>query len=298
SDPPDFRLRRWPVWGSPLREGAAVSLLCHVDANPSSGPLWIKEADGKEQEIASEEGWLNLTAVTPKNRGWYKCATNHPFGHFSSHSVYINVLPEDGQITQQYPLRQKDHVQPSPVGDTTINCPPYEDPNTDSNNKYIWKSDIKIKVMNRTHSAIEGGPAMLTAHVCGSPVTPDHITWLPPSKMAPLMPGKSYGRWTAFNLSSPDSQKCVLSNLHIVPVSSSEDSGSWIILVAKSHTAHAAVVQLNVSTAAKSLAAAAASDSATASADCLCNSFRFICFVKNVFYIGIFYSLVNYIRFV
>lgn len=68
-------------------------------------------------------------------------------------------------------------------------------------NFHILFSDIKIKVMNRTHSAIEGGPAMLTAHVCGSPVTPDHITWLPPSKMAPLMPGKSYGRWTAFNLS-------------------------------------------------------------------------------------------------
>lgn len=55
--------------------------------------------------------------------------------------------------------------------------------------------------MNRTHSALEGEPAMLTAHVCGTSIASNHVTWLPPSRDATLTPGKSVGRWTAFNLS-------------------------------------------------------------------------------------------------
>lgn len=42
--------------------------------------------------MSTSNGWLNLTEVSSESRGWYKCATEHTFGRFSSHSVYINVL--------------------------------------------------------------------------------------------------------------------------------------------------------------------------------------------------------------
>lgn len=60
----------------------------------------------------------------------------------------------------------------------------------------------------------------------------------------------------SFIFQSPDSQKCALSNLHIVPVQSAFDAGVWVILVANSQSAHAALVRLNVSATATSLAAA------------------------------------------
>ncbi|KAK7074187.1 hypothetical protein SK128_005796, partial [Halocaridina rubra] len=91
-DSPDFVLRRWPTWGSPVREGTTVSLLCSVDANPPSSPTWVKKTEGGTTDVASSGAWLNLTHVTGEDRGWYKCATVHRFGHYASHSVFINVL--------------------------------------------------------------------------------------------------------------------------------------------------------------------------------------------------------------
>ncbi|XP_063607999.1 hemicentin-2-like isoform X2 [Penaeus indicus] len=90
---PAFRLRRWPMWGTPVREGASISLLCAVDANPPSSPTWVKVTERGTTEVASSGGWLNLTRVTDTDRGWYKCATVHTFGRFASHSVFINVMP-------------------------------------------------------------------------------------------------------------------------------------------------------------------------------------------------------------
>lgn len=50
SDPPNFRLRRWPGWGIPLKEGTPVSILCIVDANPTSLPFWIKGLFTKDKK--------------------------------------------------------------------------------------------------------------------------------------------------------------------------------------------------------------------------------------------------------
>ncbi|ROT78729.1 putative faint sausage [Penaeus vannamei] len=61
--PPAFRLRRWPMWGTPVREGASISLLCAVDANPPSSPTWVKVTERGTTEVASSGGWLNLTRI-------------------------------------------------------------------------------------------------------------------------------------------------------------------------------------------------------------------------------------------
>ncbi|CAL4063273.1 unnamed protein product [Meganyctiphanes norvegica] len=92
--PPDFRLRRWPSWGTPVRAGASVALFCLVDSNPPSPPFWFKETGGHTEELGmSEQGWLNLTQVTSADRGWYKCATTYEDRNYASHSVFINVQP-------------------------------------------------------------------------------------------------------------------------------------------------------------------------------------------------------------
>lgn len=39
----------------------------------------------------NNDGWLNLTNVGPRERGWYQCVSDHEFGEHSSNSVFINV---------------------------------------------------------------------------------------------------------------------------------------------------------------------------------------------------------------
>lgn len=90
--PPDFRLRRFPSWGTPVRAGSSVALFCLVDSNPPSPPFWFKETEGDTEEVGvSGEGWLNLTQVTSSDRGWYKCITSYEDNNYASHSVFINV---------------------------------------------------------------------------------------------------------------------------------------------------------------------------------------------------------------
>ena len=47
--------------------------------------------NGIEDRVHGAQEWLNISSLTLKDRGWYKCATNHVFGRDSSHALFINV---------------------------------------------------------------------------------------------------------------------------------------------------------------------------------------------------------------
>lgn len=133
-----------------------------------------------------------------------------------------------------------------------------------------------------------GRTTALAAHVCGHP-RPSTVTWLPPHhrpRATPLRPGVTIGRLHAHNLTvrqlrerklrgsgerarerlipifpSPQAgeiSECHFSVLTIVGVKAS-DAGGWVVVAASQKAAHAALIRLNVTAAAHSVAASSSS---------------------------------------
>ncbi|XP_053200928.1 muscle M-line assembly protein unc-89-like [Panonychus citri] len=96
---PAFSLIRDPVFGYPIVEGMSILLRCVIDANPPSQPQWIRDHSltpgssklTKENLFTSLDGSLNIASVSFADTGWYRCTTDHSFGHFDSFSYYLNV---------------------------------------------------------------------------------------------------------------------------------------------------------------------------------------------------------------
>ncbi|KAI1303005.1 hypothetical protein HDE_02397 [Halotydeus destructor] len=103
---PAFSISREPGFGYPIVEGMSVSLKCIIDANPKSEAKWIKDGDMNQSKYSSNQhqvpaemrtnsdGELYLPAATVNSSGWYRCATDHRFGHFASFGYYLNVRTE------------------------------------------------------------------------------------------------------------------------------------------------------------------------------------------------------------
>ncbi|KAK8396433.1 hypothetical protein O3P69_005466 [Scylla paramamosain] len=248
--PPDFRLRRWPVWGTPVTEGSTVSLLCHVDANPPSSPSWVKESEGGGESVASSDGWLNLTRVSGEDRGWYKCATSHPFGRYSSHSVFINVFGDGhGSAGHTPQLLRKTATSTTPEGSPLSPCPHDAGPRDASQG---W---VSVVPLNASVLTMGGRTTTLAARVCGRP-PPLAVTWLPPPHLPPLTPGRARGRLHAHNLTAGLSVGCLHAALTITGVQDS-DAGGWVIVGAGGREADATLIHLNVTAAAHAVASAA-----------------------------------------
>lgn len=112
---PSFTISREPGFGIPVSEGMTVILKCEIDSNPSSAPIWIKDADNKtnpNQAPASqngqtvtgkeavgepivldtqEDGSVNFQPAQRTDSGWYRCKTENKYGNFSSFGYYLNV---------------------------------------------------------------------------------------------------------------------------------------------------------------------------------------------------------------
>ncbi|UYV61981.1 Immunoglobulin [Cordylochernes scorpioides] len=86
---PSFSITREPGFGHPVLEGAPLVLRCEVDSNPPSPPRWVRQEAPALPEASP--GVLNFTAVRREHAGWYRCATDHTFGHFTSYAYFLNV---------------------------------------------------------------------------------------------------------------------------------------------------------------------------------------------------------------
>lgn len=254
---PHFRLRRWPAWGSPVREGSSVFLLCHVDANPPSIPTWVKETEGGSTEVASTDEWLNITRAGSEDRGWYKCATTHTFGHFSSHSVFINVLGEGrvGVVSAHTPQLLR---KTTPPDDSRPHC--YTHAHNASFHAHdaglIPQGGVMVEAVNTTVLSMGGRTTALAAYVCGRP-PPTSVTWLPPAHLPPLVAGTTRDRFRAHNLTEGEIGGCLYTVLTIVGVRTS-DAGRWVVVAASQKDADAALIRLNVTAAAHSFSASSA----------------------------------------
>ncbi|XP_050685921.1 cell adhesion molecule 1-like isoform X2 [Eriocheir sinensis] len=248
--PPDFRLRRWPVWGTPVREGSTVSLLCLVDANPPSSPTWVKESEGGAETLASAGGWLNLTKVGGEDKGWYKCATSHPFGRYSSHSVFINVLGDGSGSAGHTPQLLRKTATSPPECAPLLPCPPDAAPHPPDGQGWVTVVPVNVSVITTG-----GRTTVLAARVCGRP-SPSAVTWLPPPHLPPLTPGHMRGRLHAHNLTAGSSAGCLHATLSIKGVKDS-DAGGWVVVGVGGRKADAALIHLNVTAAAHAVASAA-----------------------------------------
>lgn len=113
---PSFTISREPGFGVPVSEGMQVMLKCEIDSNPSSSPIWIRDADNKtsaaeaaqgQQQLVSgkeaagepivldtqEDGSVHFEAAKLSDSGWYRCKTENKYGNFSSFGYYLNVRP-------------------------------------------------------------------------------------------------------------------------------------------------------------------------------------------------------------
>ncbi|XP_068204008.1 cell adhesion molecule 3-like [Palaemon carinicauda] len=202
---PDFRLRRWPSWGTPVREGASVSLLCSVDANPPSDPTWVK--GGRAAGVSSQNSLL-LRKTTYSDGGRYRCVASDATNTIESDDVDIIVTG-------------------APM----------------------------VAAVNSTVLSIAGRPTALSAHVCGRPL-PLTLTWLPPPHLQPINPGDTKDRITAHNLTTSETPGCHYAVLTIAGVKP-HDEGNWVIVGVNDRGATAALIRLNVTAAAHSVAASA-----------------------------------------
>lgn len=123
---PSFTISREPGFGVPVSEGMSVILKCEIDSNPSSNPIWVKDADNKTATIANgqmvsgkeasgepilldtqEDGSVILQPTKLSDSGWYRCKTENKYGNFSSFGYYLNVRPstqsQTGIIAQTNP---------------------------------------------------------------------------------------------------------------------------------------------------------------------------------------------------
>lgn len=122
---PSFTISREPGFGMPVSEGMTVILKCEIDSNPSSSPVWIKDADNKtasaaaaaaaassgQQQLTSgkeasgepilldtqDDGSLVFAPAQRSDSGWYRCKTENKYGNFSSFGYFLNVRPSSSQ---------------------------------------------------------------------------------------------------------------------------------------------------------------------------------------------------------
>lgn len=110
---PSFTISREPGFGILVNEGMTVILKCEIDSNPSSQPIWIKDADNKTANAANqqlqtgsvapitgseptvletqEDGSVVFQPAQRADTGWYRCKTENKYGNFSSFGYYLNV---------------------------------------------------------------------------------------------------------------------------------------------------------------------------------------------------------------
>ena len=111
----------------------SVSLHCELDANPPSLVRWIRDQRNPSAESstskrvnsastlsspslgnANNQGWrqsgeahnsliensamnsaqLVFKHVSEQHAGWYRCITDHAFGHYESYGYYLNIRGE------------------------------------------------------------------------------------------------------------------------------------------------------------------------------------------------------------
>ncbi|XP_069978220.1 cell adhesion molecule 1 isoform X4 [Penaeus vannamei] len=251
--PPAFRLRRWPMWGTPVREGASISLLCAVDANPPSSPTWVKVTERGTTEVASSGGWLNLTRVTDTDRGWYKCATVHTFGRFASHSVFINVMRgRTASVSSQNSLLLRKTTYSDGGRYRCVASDATRTVESDDVDVVVTGAPV-VEAVNSTVLSIGGRPTALTAHVCGRPSV-STLTWLPPAHLPPVRPGETNDRFKAHNLTASETPDCQYAVMTIVGVRAS-DAGNWVLVGVNDRGASAALIRLNITAAAHSVTA-------------------------------------------
>jgi hypothetical protein len=119
---PSFTISREPGFGVPVSEGMTVVLKCEIDSNPSSSPIWIRDADNKtagaeqqqQQQLINgkaesagaepivldtqEDGSVVFQPARQSDSGWYRCKTENKYGNFSSFGYYLNVRPAAGGV--------------------------------------------------------------------------------------------------------------------------------------------------------------------------------------------------------
>ncbi|XP_063608017.1 cell adhesion molecule 1-like isoform X4 [Penaeus indicus] len=250
---PAFRLRRWPMWGTPVREGASISLLCAVDANPPSSPTWVKVTERGTTEVASSGGWLNLTRVTDTDRGWYKCATVHTFGRFASHSVFINVMRgRTASVSSQNSLQMRKTTYSDGGRYRCVASDATRTVESDDVDVVVTGAPL-VEAVNSTVLSIGGRPTALTAHVCGRPSV-STLTWLPPAHLPPVRAGETKDRFKAHNLTASETPDCQYAVMTIVGVRAS-DAGNWVLVGVNDRGASAALIRLNITAAAHSVTA-------------------------------------------
>lgn len=114
---PSFTISREPGFGIPVNEGMSVILKCEIDSNPTSSPVWIKDADNNKTQEAREpataggggssstgepiilntldDGSVQFAPAQTTDSGWYRCKTENKYGNFSSFGYYLNVRPSN-----------------------------------------------------------------------------------------------------------------------------------------------------------------------------------------------------------
>ncbi|CAG2103435.1 unnamed protein product [Medioppia subpectinata] len=132
---PAFSITRDPGFGYPILEGMPLSLKCDIEANPLSAAKWHRDSEPSHSNASlpqietQSDGTLYFAHISKADTGWYKCTTEHPFGHFSSFGYYLNVQrgdnPHDPLISETVykllsqfeapELHDLDHILRSPL---------------------------------------------------------------------------------------------------------------------------------------------------------------------------------------
>lgn len=138
---PSFTISREPGFGVPVNEGMTVILKCEIDSNPSSSPIWIKDADNKTAAAAAtgnsnvntnnaisgkeasgepivletqDDGSVIFQPAQRSDSGWYRCKTENKYGNFSSFGYYLNVRSAFASSSSQQPQPQPQGQQQQP----------------------------------------------------------------------------------------------------------------------------------------------------------------------------------------
>ncbi|XP_076034224.1 immunoglobulin superfamily member 10-like isoform X2 [Oratosquilla oratoria] len=117
-----------------------------------------------------------------------------------------------------------------------------------------------VEASNTTVRLIAGRAMALSALICARPHA-TKILWLPPSDI-PLRVGNMRGRFTAHNLTGSEWPHCHHAVLTVAGVTEAE-AGDWVVLAVNSLGMDGAVIRLNVTTVAQSIAVTSASSASS-----------------------------------
>jgi len=122
---PFFSISRDPGFGFPLLEGITVTLKCDIDANPWSQPTWIRDTSSSPISISEmdppplrtdEEGSFTIISAKVTDSGWYRCVTDHEFGHFTSFGYFLNIRSALPKLpVEKWPLSHDTSSDPSSI---------------------------------------------------------------------------------------------------------------------------------------------------------------------------------------